>query len=204
MSPLRGADPARRFALYVLATVLGAAALAAILAGPAQAASKRDLDGYARIRFGMTLDEVRTARPDGAFSRDSGEYVIVTERSDPGQEKAASKFRLRVLFNRAGRVDRIVNENLLAAAVKEYIECRALFIAMVERLQAQVGEPETVRVMSEPEFLFGQRHRARNTAHFAFANGATLDVYSVWDEYRQFTKVFRDVTCTLLADFTKP
>jgi hypothetical protein len=194
-----GTGKARRFAL-------AAAVLAAMIAGSgaAGAASKRDLDGYARIRFGMTLDEVRKARPDGVFNRENGEYWITTERSEPGQEKASSRFRLRVLFNKAGRVDRIVNENLLAAAVKEYMECRALFIAMVERLQSQVGEPESVRVMSEPEFLFGQRHRARNTAHFSFANGATVDVYSVWDEYRQFTKVFRDVTCTVLADFAKP
>jgi hypothetical protein len=180
--------------------------VAAFLAGqgPVLAASKRDLDGYARIRFGMTLEEVRAARPEGEFRKDVGEYWITTERAEPGQERAASKFRLRVLFNKAGRVDRIVNENLLATQVKEYVECRALFIAMVERLQRQVGEPETVRVASEPEFLFGQRHRARNYAHFSFANGATLDVYSVWDEYRQFTKVFRDVSCTVLADFAKP
>jgi len=198
MNLRQGRDMARRFARY-------AAVLAAIFAGPgpAGAASKQDLDGYARIRFGMTLDEVRTARPDGEFRRDTGEYWIVTERG-VGQDGAASRFRLRVVFNKGGRVERIVNENLLAAAVKEYIECRALFIAMVERLQAQVGEPETVRVLNEPEFLFGQRHRARNTAHFKFANGATVDVYSVWDEYRQFTKVFRDVSCSVLADFAKP
>jgi hypothetical protein len=193
----RGAAMARRFAVLT-------AVLAAILAGPAASGEKRDLDGYARIRFGMTLAEVRAARPDGEFRKDVGEYWITTERPDPGQERAASKFRLRVLFSRQGRVERIVNENLLAAEAKEYVECRALFIAMVERLQRQVGDPDTVRVLNEPEFLFGQRHRARNTAHFSFANGATLDVYSVWDEYRQFTKVFRDVTCTLLADFAKP
>ncbi|MCC7045096.1 MAG: hypothetical protein IT562_00140 [Alphaproteobacteria bacterium] len=174
--------------------------------GPAVPAAekKRDLDGYARIRFGMTLAEVKAARPDGEFHRDTGEYVILTERPEPGQDRAASRFRLRVLFNRQGRVERIVNENLLAADAKEYVDCRALFIAMVERLQRQVGDPETVRVLNEPEFLFGQRHRARNTAHFDFANGATLDVYSVWDEYRQFTKVFRDVSCTVLADFARP
>jgi hypothetical protein len=195
-----GAGPTRRFA--ALGMML---ALAAMLAGTAAAAaaSKRDLDGYARIRFGMTLEEVRAARPDGEFRREVGEYWITTERADPGRDRAASRFRLRVLFDKAGRVDRIVNENLLAATVKEYVECRALFIAMVERLQAQVGEPETVRVASEPEFLFGQRHRARNYAHFSFANGATVDVYSVWDEYRQFTKVFRDVSCTVMADFSR-
>ncbi len=193
---------ARRFAaparLLALALALGVGLAGP---GPAPAKSKRDLDGYARIRFGMTLEEVRAARPEGEFRRDVGEYWITTERAEPGQDRAASRFRLRVQFDRAGRVERIVNENLLAAQVKEYVECRALFIAMVERLQRQVGEPDTVRVASEPEFLFGQRHRARNYAHFSFANGATVDVYSVWDEYRQFTKVFRDVTCSVLADF---
>ncbi|MCC6469244.1 MAG: hypothetical protein IT563_13065 [Alphaproteobacteria bacterium] len=198
MNLSRGANGARRFAFV---GVLAAALAAAGSAAPAE--KKRDLDGYARIRFGMTLAEVRAARPEGEYHKDVGEYVIVTERADPGQDKAASRFRLRVLFNGQGRVERIVNENLLAAEAKEYVDCRALFIAMVERLQGQVGEPETVRVLNEPEFLFGQRHRARNYAHFAFANGATLDVYSVWDEYRQFTKVFRDVSCTLLADFAK-
>jgi len=172
--------------------------------GPTLAAgANRDLDGYARIRFGMTLAEVKAARPDGEFRRDVGEYWITTERIEKGQDRPVSRFRLKVLLNRGGLVERIVNENLLAVEVKEYLECRAMFIAMVERLTAQVGEPESVRVLNEPEFLFGQRHRARNTAHFAFANGATIDVYSVWDEYRQFTKAFRDVTCTVLADFNK-
>lgn len=193
----RGAGRARRFGLVALA-VLGT-----VLSTDAGGAGKRDLDGYARIRFGMTLDEVKAARPDGEFRRDVGEYWITTERAEKGQDKPSSRFRLRVVFSRGGQVERIVNENLLASDAKEYLECRALFIAMVERLSAQVGDPESVRVLKEPEFLFGQRYRARNTAHFDFANGATIDVYSVWDEYRQFTKMFRDVTCTVLADFYK-
>lgn len=196
----RGARHPERFALLIGVALL---AMAALAQGLALAANKRDLDGYARIRFGMTLDEVKAARPDGEFRRDVGEYWIVTERKEKGQGEPVSRFKLRVLFNRSGQVERIVNENLLAAEVKEYIECRAMFIAMVDRLTSQLGDPETVRVLNEPEFLFGQRHRARNTAHFAFANGATVDVYSVWDEYRQFTKVFRDVTCSVLADFSK-
>jgi hypothetical protein len=207
MKPLRKAGWTRRFGLGTLVVLAGLGLGQAPAPRPAQAqakaAGKRDLDGYARIRFGMTLAEVKAARPEGEFRRDVGEYWIVTERVEKGQDRPVSRFRLKVMFNRGGQVERIVNENLLAAEVKEYLECRAMFIAMVERLTAQVGDPETVRVLNEPEFLFGQRHRARNTAHFGFANGATIDVYSVWDEYRQFTKVFRDVTCTVLADFNK-
>jgi len=203
MTSAFAAGTPRRFAARVLGPLLALLCAVAIPA-PAPGADKRALDGYARIRFGMTLDEVKEARPDGEFRRDTGEYWIQSDRTQPGQAKPVSSFRLKVIFGRGGLVERIVNENLLAADAKEYLECRALFIAMVERLTAQVGDPDTVRVLNEPEFLFGQRHRARNTAHFSFANGATIDVYSVWDEYRQFTKVFRDVTCTVLADFNRP
>lgn len=197
MTLLRGAGWARRFGPMFLVLAL------AVWCWAAGAADKRSLDGYARIRFGMTLDEVQAARPDGEYRRDVGEYWITSERIEKGQDKPTSRFRLRAVFSRGGQVERIVNENLLASEAKEYLECRALFIAMVERLSAQVGEPESVRVLKEPEFLFGQRHRARNTAHFGFSNGATIDVYSVWDEHRQSTKMFRDVTCTVLADFYK-
>lgn len=183
--------------------MLSVVAVAALLGRPAPAA-KRDLDGYARIRFGMTLDEVKEARPDGTFNREKGEYWILIERKDRGQAAPSSRFRLRVQFNRAGRVDRITNDNLLASEAKEYAECRALFVATVERLNGQLGEPDNVRVFAEPEFLFGQRYRARNHAFYSFANGATADVYAVWDEYRQFTKVFRETSCTAYTDFYLP
>jgi hypothetical protein len=178
----------------MLAALVGAAALAA----------GRDLDGYARIRFGMTLEEVREARPDGEFNREKGEYWILTERREPGQQTPASKFRLRVQFNPSGRVDRITNDNLLASEAKEYAECRALFVATVQRLAQQLGDPQKVHVLNEPEFLFGQRYRARNHAFFSFANGATADVYAVWDEYRVFTRLLRDTSCTAFTDFYRP
>ncbi len=190
--------------------LLRAVAASALLPGTvamwslAAEASGRDLDGYARVRFGMTLDEVREARPDGEFNREKGEYWIVTERREPGQASPSSKFRLRVQFNRAGRVDRITNDNLLAADAKDYAECRALFVATVQRLAGQLGDPEKVHVLNEPEFLFGQRYRARNHAYFSFANGATADVYAVWDEYRVFTRLVRDTSCSAYTDFYRP
>lgn len=188
----------RRFARILSVMVLAA------LSGAVAWAAGRDLDGYARIRFGMTLDEVKEARPDGEFNREKGEYWILTERKEPGQQTPASKFRLRVQFNTAGRVDRITNDNLLAPEAKEYAECRALFVATVQRLAQQLGDPQKVHVLNEPEFLFGQRYRARNHAFFSFANGATADVYAVWDEYRVFTRLLRDTSCTAFTDFYRP
>lgn len=187
-----------------------AVAASALLSGtvavwaPAAGASGRDLDGYARIRFGMTLDEVKEARPDGEFNREKGEYWILIERKEPGQSSPSSKFRLRVQFNSGGRVDRITSDNLLAAEAKDYAECRALFVATVQRLARQLGDPDKVHVLNEPEFLFGQRYRARNHAYFSFANAATADVYAVWDEYRVFTRLVRDTSCTAFTDFYRP
>jgi len=191
-------------ALAAGALAAGLLAVGVTSLAPPALAVNRDLDGYARIRFGMTLDEVRAARPEGEYKADSGEYWITTERTEPGQTSPSSKFRLRVQFGGGGQVDRITNENLLAAEAKDYGECKAFFIAMVDRLTQQIGEPDSVHMLNEPEFLFGQRYRARNHAYYSFNNGAALDVYSVWDDYRIFTKMFRDISCTALADFHKP
>ncbi len=183
-----------------LTLVLGCLAAAAAPAG----AVDKDLEGFARVRFGMSIDEVRAARPDGEFRPELGEFWILKRVADPdaGTEMTAS--RIRVGFSRRGLVNRIVNENLLAERSRNYAECRAHFDAMLGRITAAVGEADRIAVEDEPRFLFGQLYRARNLATYRFNNGASLELRSTWSQRPILTRLISDHTCRLNADYYRP
>ncbi len=105
----------------IVFTLLTGCVLAAAL--PA-AAVEKDLDGFAKVRFGMSMDEVRAARPDGAFHADVGEFWITKSVIDPTDGEKMEAFRIRVGFSDSGFVEQIVNQNLLAERAQDYAECR--------------------------------------------------------------------------------
>ncbi len=183
-----------------LTLVLGCLAAAAAPAG----AVDKDLEGFAKVRFGASIDEVRAARPDGEFRPELGEFWILKRVADPdaGTEMTAS--RIRVGFSRRGLVNRIVNENLLAERSRNYAECRAHFDVMLGQMTEVLGDPDRLTTEDEPRFLFGQLYRAENHASFHFNNGASLDVRSTWSQRPILTRLISDHTCRLNADYYRP
>lgn len=172
-------------------------------AAPAGAVDK-DLDGFAKVRFGMSIDEVRAARPDGRFRPEFGEFWILKQVTDPDAETEMTAFRIRVGFSGLGAVNRIVNENLLAERSEDYAECRAHFDSMLGQMTKALGEPDRLATEDEPRFLFGQLYRAENHASFRFNNGASLDVRSTWSQRPILTRLISDYACRLSADYYRP
>jgi len=172
-------------------------------ASPA-AAVEKDLDGFAEVRFGMSIDEVRAARPDGAFRPEVGEFWIAKKLTDPSNGEEMEAFRIRVGFSSLGTVERIVNENLLAERASDYAECRGHFDAMLGRMTAALGEPDSLATEEEPKFEFGQVYRARNHAAFRFANGAGIDLRSSWFQRPILTRYYSEFACKLSADYYRP
>ena len=185
----------------IVFTLLTGLVLAAAL--PA-AAVEKDLDGFAEVRFGMSIDEVRAARPDGAFHADVGEFWITKLVADPTDGEAMVAFRIRVGFSNVGTVQRIVNQNLLAERAQDYAECRGHFDAMLGRMTAALGAPDSLATDEAPKFEFGQVYRARNHAAFRFANGASIDLRSSWFQRPILTRYFSDYACKLSADYYRP
>ncbi len=168
------------------------------------AAVEKDLDGFAEVRFGMSIDEVRAARPDGAFRAEVGEFWITKLVADPTDGEEMVAFRIRVGFSNIGTVQRIVNQNLLAERAQDYAECRSHFDAMLGRMTAELGEPDSLATEEAPKFEFGQVYRARNHAAFRFANGASIDLRSSWFLRPILTRYFSDYACKLSADYYRP
>ena len=185
----------------IVCTLLTGLVLAAAL--PA-AAVEKDLDGFARVRFGMSIDEVRAARPDGAFHPEVGEFWITKLVADPTDGTEMVAFRIRVGFSNLGSVQRIVNQNLLAEGAEDYAECRGHFDAMLAGMTAALGEPDSLATDAAPKFEFGQVYRARNHAAYRFANGASIDLRSSWFRRPILTRYYSDFACKLSADYYRP
>ncbi len=185
----------------IVFTLLTGCLLAAAL--PA-AAVEKDLDGFAKVRFGMSMDEVRAARPDGAFHADVGEFWITKSVIDPTDGEKMEAFRIRVGFSVSGLVQRIVNQNLLAERAQDYAECRGHFDAMLGRMTAALGAPDSLATDEAPKFEFGQVYRARNHAAFRFANGAGIDLRSSWFLRPIVTRYYSEFACKLSADYYRP
>ena len=170
---------------------------------PAGAVDK-SLDGFAKVRFGMTADEVKQVRPDAEYRPEVGEYWIVKTVNDPEGGGVLDGFRIRIGFSPETRVARIVNENLLAEASEDYAECRGHFDAMLSRMTGALGAPDRIATKDEPDYEFGQLYRATNSAEFSFNNGAAIRLYGSWRERPLLTRYFAERTCQLFADYYLP
>lgn len=200
----RQAAARRRRRLHGKGYLLSAACLLALALAVPAAAVEKDLDGFAEVRFGMSIDEVRAARPDGAYRPEVGEFWISKKVTDPSDGAELQAFRIRVGFSRDGTVERIVNQNLLAERATDYAECRGHFDAMLGRMAAALGKPDSLTTDDAPRFEFGQVYRAGNHAAFRFANGASIDLRSTWFQRPILTRYISEYACKLSADYYRP
>ncbi len=178
--------------------------LALLVAAMPAAAVEKDLDGFARIRFGMSAEDVRATRPEGEYKPELGEYWIIKTVTGEFLSQQIPGFRIRIYFSDAGRVNRIVSENLLAQDAEDYAECRGHFEAMLGMMTKSLGNPDKLSLEDEPEYKFGQLYRARNLASYQFTNGASANLRSTWSQRPILTKYYSEYSCELSADYYSP